>query len=391
MRRGAGLLVPVTLGPLLLLTLVPEHQWYLDADWGLRNAAVVVGFYTPVLAAIAAFDASRRLHPTLAVVGRSGSRGWGVTLVPPGAALAWTMILTATAWVGVVATAVGSGGIAPTDGWIVPETVLAYAAALAVGQWIGSMVRGALAPVLAAVVVIVATLPTGVGVRALQVATTTGTMVGLDRTPSRALVSIGVNVSILLLFTGLTLTTNRGRPRARPAVLAALTLPLVTTLSLSVGSPAQEFQPSQAATVCVGSSPRVCGPARTERLLTIAQRDLAQASSALAASGLALPSEYAVARGDAGRALGPGVTQLPIELSSLTRNHLPEAALLDALAQPRLCAALYTAQTADEYLDLAAVVSSWIGQQLALPEGPTGPAPADVQDANRRLNECPLP
>ena len=391
MRRGAGILVPVTLGPLLLLTLVPGHRWYLDADWGLRNAAVVVGFYTPVLAAIAAFDASRRLHPTLAMVGRSGSRGWGVTLVPPGAALAWTVLLTVTAWVGVVATAVGSGGIAPVDWWIAPETLLAYAAALAVGQWIGSMVRGVLAPVLAAVLVIVATLPTGVGVRALQVATTTGTMVGLDRTPSRALVSIGVDASILLLFAGLTIATNRGRARPRSAVLAALVLPLVITLGLSVRSPAEEFQPTQAATVCVGSSPRVCGPTRTERLLTIAQRDLAQATSALAASGLTPPSQYAIARGDAARALGPGITQLPIELSSLTRNHLPRAALIDALAQPRLCAALYTAQSAEEYIELADMVSSWIGQQLALPGGPTGPAPADVQDANRRLNECPLP
>ncbi len=301
------------------------------------------------------------------------------------------MILTATAWVGVVATAVGSGGIAPTDWWIMPETLLAYAAALAVGQWIGSSVRGALAPVLAAVLVIVATLPTGVGVRALQVATTSGTMVGLDRTPSRALVSIGVNASMLLLFTGLTLARNRGRARPRSAVLAALAVPLVVTLGLSVRSPAQEFRPSQAATVCVGSSPTVCGPARAQRLLTIAQRDLAQATSALAASGLRLPSEYAVARGDAGQALGLGVTQLPIELSSLTGNHLPRAALLDALAQPRLCAALYTAQSAEEYIELADMVSSWIGQQFALPGGPTGPAPADVQDANHRLNECPLP
>ena len=96
----------------------------------------------------------------------------------------------------------------------------------------------------------------------------------------------------------------------------------------------------------------MCGPTRTERLLTIAQRDLAQATSALAASGLTLPSQYAIARGDAARALGPGITQLPIELSSLTRNHLPRAALIDALAQPRLCAALYTAQSAEEYIEL---------------------------------------
>lgn len=390
MRRGAGLLVPVTLGPLLLLTLVPGHRWFLDADWGLRNVGLVVGFFTPVLAAIAAFDSSQRLHPTLAMVARSGSRGWGATLTPPAAALAWTILVTAAAWIAVVVTSTLSGGIGPADWWVLPETVVAYASALAFGQWVGGVVRGALAPVLAAVVVLAATLATGVGVRAFQLATTSGTMVGLERTPSRALVSIGVNASVLLLFTGLTWTTNRGRARPRTATLVALVLPLLLTVGLSAGSSAQEFQPSQSTPVCIGANPRVCGPARTERLLTLAQRDLAGATTALAGSGLQLPNRYAIARGEAGRTLGPDTTQLPIELSSLVRGHLPRPALVGALARPRLCAALYTASTAQEYLDLAAVVSAWIDTALTHPGGTSGPAPAEVQDANRRLTTCAL-
>lgn len=390
MRRGAGLLVPVALTLLLLFVLVPGHRWFLDADWGLRYSGVVVLFMAPVLAAVAAFDASTRLQPTMALVARCSTRGWVVSVLPSTAALLWALLVTAGAWGAVLVTVAAAGGIAPADWWVVPETVLAYAAALALGQWIGSRVRGVMAAVAAAVVVMVAaTLPTMLGIQAFQVATSTGTMVGLVRTPSRALVAMGINASIVVLFLGLTMATARGRSRPRTAMLLALTLPVLLTVSLGVAtSAAQEFRPSPEAEVCVGTHPTVCGPQRTHPLLTVAQRDLAEAGTALRGSNLVLPARYAIARGEAVRALGTDTAQLPIELSSLVRGHLPHAALLRALSQPRACAAVFSARTAPEYLAYTDVVTGWMDQQLR--QGTPGPAPAAVQDANRRLATCPV-
>lgn len=390
MRRGAGVLVPVTLGPLLLLTLGSSQGWFLDADWGLRSAGVVVGFYTPVLAAMAAYDATTRVQPTLAMVGRSGSRGWGVTLLPPGAAFVWAAVAMAAAWAVVVAVVVVSRGIAPADWWVVLETLFAFAAALAVGSWIGNHAGGVLAPALAAVVVIAATLLKFLGVTAFQVVSSSGPMVGIERTPSRALVTIGVNASIVVLFLGLELSGNRGRRRPPVVALVALALPLVITLGLSVDREAEEYRPTQEASVCVGSDPVVCGPARAQRLLTVAQRDLADATVALGRSGLPLPDAFMVARGESVRELGPDRAELPVQLASLGRGHLSRSVVLDALSQPHVCAALFEAPTAEEYLNLAAGVRAWMDQQLSLPAGASGPAPGAVLDAYHRLDSCTI-
>lgn len=393
LRRGAGLLIFPTIAGFLLATSATTHPWLLDADWGMRHGAAAVLIFSPLLAAAVAYDLSRRVNPTLAEVARGSSRGSFATLLPMVAALFWSLAATAISWAVIGIVVAHGGGVGSGDRWIYLETISAFAAASAVGALVGSHVKGVTAVAVApGVVLAVATVLGGRGIKAFQVVSSSGTMIGLERTPARAALAVAVNLSIALLCIVAAWLTNGVRPPSRLA-LGALAIPLVATLVIQVTLPIQdsEYRPTREAQACVGSSPVVCGPARAANLMRGAQGDLAAARVKLRNSGLALPDRFVIARGDAARGLGPSVAPLDYDPSSLVEGHLGRDALVAALATPQLCEALFHESTAPAYLELISEVGEWLTKALEPGQRPTQAAPVKVRDAYAKLSTCPTP
>lgn len=393
LRRGTSLLVLPTLVGFLLATSASTHPWLLDADWGVRYTSAAVFIFAPLVAAVAAYDVSRRVHPTLAHVARGSVRGAAALLLPVAAAVVWAVAASAVSWT-VIWTAVSlSAGIGPRDPWVYAETAAAYLAAAAVGALVGHRAKGVAGAAFAAgLVLIVGTVLAGWGVKAFQVASSSGTMIGIERTPVRAGLAIALNLSIALLcLAALRLTTGVSRPSR--VALAAVALPLAAVLVMHVALPIRdsEYRPTREAQACVGDAPVVCGPEGAARLLQKAQRDLAQARLALRESQLPLPERFAIARGDAVRSLGPSVAELSYDPSALVDGHLRREALVQALAAPRVCDALFHESTAPEYLDYLSEVGGWLDGQLQATAAGLEPAPASVQAAYAKLSTCETP
>lgn len=391
LRRGAGLLIFATIVGFLLATSASVHPWLLDAGWGMRNSAAVVLIFCPFLAAVVAYDVSRRVNPTLAEVARGSSRGSFAAFLPMTAAFLWALVATAVSWLVIGIAASLAGGVGASDPWIYFETMSAYAAAAAVGTLVGNHVKGVTSVAVAAGIVLAAAMVlAGQGIKAFQVVYSSGTMIGLERTPARAALAIAVNLSIALLCIGVAGLTSGVRRPSRFA-LGALAIPLVASLVIAVTLPIRdsEYRPSRETQACVGSSPVVCGPARAADLLRGAQRDLAAARLKLRDSEMALPDRFVIARGDAARALGSSATVLEYDPSSLVDGHLGRDVLVQDLATPRLCEALY-GEGAQEYLDLISEVSVWLMKALEPAQGPSEAAPAAVRAAYAKLLTCPI-
>ena len=391
LRRGAGLLIFATIAGFLLATSATTHPWLLDADWGMRYSAAVVLIFAPFVAAVVAYDVSRRFNPTLAEVARGSSRGSFATFLPMTAVFLWALAATAVSWAVIGIAVAKAGGVGASDPWIYLETMSAYAAAAAVGTLVGNHVKGVTAVAVAAgIVLAAATVLGGRGIKAFQVVSSSGTMIGLERTPSRAALAIAVNLSIALLCIVAARLTSGVRPPSRLG-LGALAIPLVASLVMYMTLPIRdsEYRATREAQACVGSSPVMCGPARAADLLRGAQRDLAAARLKLQNSQLALPDRFVIARGDAARALGSSATPLDYDPSSLVDGHLGRDVVVQALATPRLCEALFHGATAPEYLDLISEVSVWLTKALEPRQGPSEAAPAAVRVAYAKLLTCP--
>jgi hypothetical protein len=390
LRRGAGLLIFATIAGFLLALSASTHPWLLDGDWGMRYNASAVLILSPFLAAVVAYDVSRRFNPTLAEVARGSSRGSFAAFLPMAAVLLWSLAATAVSWAAIGIAAALAGGVGASDPWIYLETMSAYAAAAAVGTLVGSHVKGVTAVAVAAgIVLAAATIVGGQGIKAFQVADSSGTMIGLERTPARAALAIAVNLSIALLCIGAARLTSGVRSPRRLA-LSALAVPLVAVLVMSMTLPIQdsEYRPTREARACVGTSPAVCGPARATTLLRGAQRDLAAARLKLRDSGLTLPDQFVVVRGDAVRTLGTAAP-LDYDPSALVDGHLSRDVLVQASATPRACEALFHDGSAQPYLDLISVVSMWLTKALEPGQGPSEAAPAAVRAAYAKLSTCP--
>ena len=391
LRRGAGLLIFATIAGFLLAIAATTHPWLLDADWGLRYSASAVIIFSPFLAAVVAYDVSRRFNPTLAEVARESSRGSFAIFLPMTAVFLWALAATAVSWAVIGIMVAKAGGVGAGDPWIYLETMSAYAAAAAVGTLVGNHVKGVTAVAIAAgIVLAAATVLGGQGIKAFQVVTSTGTLIGIERTPARAALAIAVNLSIAILCIAAARLTNGVKPPSRLA-LGALSIPLVATLALHMTLPIRdsEYRPTRQAQACVGSSPVVCGPARATNLLRGAQGDLSAARLKLRNSELALPDRFVVARGDAVRTLGSSATALDYDPSSLVDGHLGRDVIFQAFATPRVCEAFFHDATGTEYLKLTSTVTDWLKKALEPGPGPGEAAPAAVRVAYAKLATCP--
>ena len=266
-----------------------------------------------------------------------------------------------------------------------------YAAAAAVGVVTGRLVKGVAAAVVAAGVTLVAgPLLAGQNVMAFQVATSSGTMIGLDRSPTKAVLGLVLHAAILVGCLGASQLVGRGA--SRKWISASIVIPVVPAIILAAVVPQtrDESVPTRSTISCFGNAPSVCGPVDAELLLTAAQRDLAEAGSRLAGSGLALPERYYVVRGPAATEYADRGAILSYDPSGLTNGHLTAGAIAATMSTPRLCGAYFDSRTAPEYLELVEVVRIWMDGALSGADA-VSPAPASVRNAYDRLRSCPLP
>ena len=393
LRRGAvSLMLPATLA-FLGVTAVGTSSWRLDAEWGMRYTAAGILVLAPLLAALVAHDVAKRLHPTLAELSLGSARGARTVLLPVVGGWLCAVVATLAAWGVMMLVVEGGGGYLTADPLVHLEMMAAFAAAAATGGVSGTLVPGPGAPAVAAgAVLTVATVLGGQGVKIFQVATSSGTMIGIERTPVRAALAVAVNLSVVLLCLGLLLLLRAGRARGS-ARLVLLCVPLVASIMavLLMPLPDSEYRPSRSAQACVGSVPQVCGPDRAEELLTRAQLDLERATRQLAGAGLDLPTHYVVARGDAVRSIGPDRALLDYDPSAGSDGHLSTQSVVGALSAPRVCEALFHDDTAPAYLDRITVVAQWMEAALGSDPSSAQVAPPDVKEAYEVLSTCATP
>jgi hypothetical protein len=390
MRRGVGLTLLPTIVAFLGVSSLGNRAWSLDADWGLRYTAGAIILFAPLVAAVVAYDTARKLAPGLAVVGRGSVRGQRAGLLPMFAAVAWAVIATSLSWLVIIAVVARSGGVPPSDPWVWAEMASVYLAAGAIGALVGSRVPTVVAVALSAgAVFVLASLLGSQGIKALQVAMSTGTMIGLERTPARAALAISVNLAVALCAAAATVLLARPR-QPRPWMIAAAAVPAALAVAVHLAFPFQdsEYRPTRAPLACWGSAPALCGPSNAAPLLIAAQRDLAAARDSLEASGLPLPSTFSAVRPDRYTTIGTAAP-LTYDPSALVDGHLSREAVAQALAMPRLCSALFSEASAPEYLALVSTSATWI--DASLKAGSRAAAPPQVADAYDRLANCHVP
>lgn len=389
-RRGLASRAAWILVGLLVAVLMSRGVTIRDPDWALRSSADATLFFCPVLAAAVAYDVGRRVAPTLAYVARTGARGplSGCLTVPAG--IISGMAVYVVAWVGTAIAARWQDGMAVSDVWIVPETFAALSAAACVGMMIGSMRPDVLAPALAAgVLLLIQVLTRESELSLFAVAASAGTMVGIERTPLRAVSAIGVNVAVALGATIATWAFASAMATRRGAWLgvAAIPLALVLIVRAALLPSDSEYRPSTEPTVCVGVRPSVCGPVSARVFLVEAQADLSDALVDLAPSGLPFQQRYTIARGGAEKSLPADTSELLLDPSQMVDGHLTSGTITEVLSVPRYCPALTDAVAAQPLLQRIEIVHSWLARHVGSRNGVT-PAPAGVVQAYEELLDC---
>lgn len=301
------------------------------------------------------------------------------------------MIGMLVSWVGVGGIVIVHSGIGPRDLWIYAETAAVVAAACAVGVLCGCRLDATTAVVAAAISVFgSAILLSRVDLRPFQVATSSGTSIGVDRTPDRALVAILLHGAVVFVgyLVAWAAASSADRARRWEIVFGSVALAAVVIFAATRPFQDSEFRPTHEASTCVGHAPTVCGPRSADKLLIVVQKDLAQAEAQLSRSGLPLPTDYRVVRGEAVRGVG-AATPFTLDPADLTTGHLPTDAVAQLLSRPHVCASLYSDQDATATLDQIDLVTAWMATALVT-EDP-GRAPETVRSAYANLSACPLP
>lgn len=389
--RGSGPWLFLSMAGFLIASVIASHQWSQEFDWGARHLAAAAYIFAPLVAGAAAYDTARRGRPSVQEIGLGAPRGGWVVIAPALAVLAWAVLAALVSWCAVAVVVVLNRGFGPTDLWVYLETVTVLAAAAFLGAVVGCLVEGMVAVAVAVGVVLLPALLLGpAGVSLFQVASSSGTMLGLERTPARAVLAIVVNGSVVLVAVAVTLLHFRS-PR-RPLVWATApwaTVAVVAVLSATWPIDDSEYRP-EATQVCrTADDVEVCGPPEAARFWLAAAQDLAAARSTLQAADLPLPSRFAVARGAAVTDLPPGTAALDLDTASVRNGHLSHSVMASTLSTPRACAGFFDSAEAIELLELADTVRVWLSGELDEPSG--GPAPAEVTAAYEVLSSCPTP
>lgn len=389
LRRGYAARASFLLCGFMAASVATSHYAVQDPEWGARALAVGMFFFSPILAGATAFDVGRRAGSSFEPAGLFTIRGPLNAPLIASAGVAASMVVHLLAWIALVAVARANAGLPFADFLIGPETLAALAASAAVGLLVGGLRSDLMGPVIAtAAVLLTQMLTRSWELTVFQVASSAGTLLGIERTPTRALLAIGINMSVALSCV-LALWAARSPIVAhRRFWIAASVVPIVSILLLrpALLPTDSEYRPETGPTVCIGQAPTVCGPQSASGLLAVARADLDKAIRHLADSQLPFPQRYAIARGESINSLPPNTAELALDPSILEQGHLSQQTLTDTLSLPRFCEAMTNAEQAQPLLAHLEQVHTWLATQMRA-ERPE-PAPETVKAAYSALLDC---
>jgi hypothetical protein len=388
LRRGIGRPLAVALLAFVLTSLLSQPDWPVELDWGIRLTAASLVVVSPCVAAAAAFDTSRRLMPTLAMLSRGSVRHPFSVALPALAVVAWSVAVYVVVWAVAAAFVVRRGGVGITDWWVFPEIVAPLFGAGMVGLVVGLTLASRWAAVAAAVAVMtasVAAVPWGRG--AFEALTTYGTLTGLERPSARA---AAVVVGVVVVALGcLVAARELNRPsRARRLVLAAC----ATVVGVAALAPAawpwrqDVYVFTTEPYGCVGRAPAVCGPQSRLPLLRPVQASLADAYRALDGTEFVGPRAFSVERVDHYSHLA-GAAPLDFDPAFLRGDRYDTVAVAGLLLRPHQCRALFDASGAGPILEAQSRVQPWL---VAVLRGgiPARPVPAEVSADFDIIQQC---
>lgn len=387
-RRGAGAPVAVALAGFTLTTVFSQGHWQVEWDWGTRLSAASVIIACPLVAAAAAHDTARRYRPTVAELAKASARRGSQALAPALAVALCAGAAYVLTWLAVAVAVLRRGGVGPTDYWVYAEVLLPILVSSLVGACVGLVVDGFLAApaaVLAVLATLVIAAPFGRG--PFEAVTTYGTLTGLQRTPSRAMLSLA---GLLVLGGGLVLAsswlTAVRRPRSFLWVLLAPVVAVAVVLPAAWPLDSQVYEVSTEQVRCVGRHPAVCGPTSRLPLLEPVQTSLADSYHTLDGTQFVAPQRFTVARLDQYAKLG-SAAPLDFDPANLTAQGYSPQATARALARPHQCAELFSAKEAGPLLDAQDVVQGWLVAVL-VGQTPPKPVPSDVTSAFEAILSC---
>lgn len=390
LRRGtATLAFPAFVAVGIIVTL-SRQGWEYEWDWAFSNASSGILIIAPLLAGIVAFDRSRRVFPTLAMMARTAARGGWADLIL--ALAAW--IVGVAAWASTMGyaafrAAVHHPGGTP-DPWIFIEVPALLAFACAVGVLVGSTMNGLMAgPVAAAIVYAARFFGGSLGVEGFMAAGgATGPLAALERDPIAALVLIVLHLILAVLAIAISRVVTSARPllarrgwTGTGAVLAVVAF----VLAHSALSGHEPYRWTTAAPVCFGTSAEVevCGPATASASLRIAQDGLSRAVARLDGSELDLQRRYVLPYGTR---IDPSWGVLRVTPDEFVDGSLGVGDAAATVSTPRLCQAYFGDRPPEGLLDDQSEVARWVTASLRS-STPPPPSSATV-DAYRELRTC---
>lgn len=387
LKRGIGPAVGLLTILLIALRISQGQPWLLDSDWGLREVAGATYITAPLVAGAVAFDYSQKFACGLGPLARSVVRGRHGALLPVLSIFIWAFAGQCLAMGAVLAICSSQGAVPPRDLWILPEAAAATLAAATVGMLVGVRVGGLIAAAVGSGIVLLAMIVlAALDIHVFQVLSNSGTMIGLERSPARAVAAIGANLSIGVACTGFSMDAFSVRRASRVAA-AAMVVPVIACLSMQSKFPfgESEYRPDKATLTCRGDHPTICGPEYSTPLLAAVANDLTSTYAKLSNSGLRLPAKFLVSRERKGGWRSDS-SNYSLDPSTFVRGVASNGATIAAISMPRPCAALFGSGDPTKLMQASDTVSLWLDKVLA--GAANASAPTQVSDAYEELLNC---
>ncbi len=378
LRRGVGVPTALVVFGFVLTSLLVQPDWRVELDWATRLTAASLLLVCPGVAAATAFDVSRRLRPTVAMLSLGSTRPWVHIALPALAVVAWSVLAYVLVWAVAAVMVFTHDGVGITDWWVFPETLFPVFSAGMVGLLVGMAVSGRWAAPLAAVAVLAAAVvdsPWGRG--PFEAVTTYGTLTGLQRPTGRALAAV---VGVLVVGLGALVAARElhrsGRTRRAVVIGCAVVIVVGTVVPAAWPWRQEVYVVTQEPYGCVGSDPAVCGPRSRLKLLRPVQTSLADAYRALAGTDFTGPTSFRVVRVEHHSDLN-GAAPLDFDPAFIRGDRYDPGAIARILARPYTCRALYEAASAAPILDAEDQVVPWL-QAVLSGKAPARPVPDQV-------------
>lgn len=373
LARGLGAPLALALFAFVLTSLLTQPDWRVELDWATRLTAASLIVVSPCVAAAAAFDTSRRLRPTLAILSRGSTRHSVHIALPALAVVAWSVLAYMVVWTVAAVLVAMHGGVGVTDWWVFPEIVAPLVGAGMVGLLAGMSLGGRTAAPVAAVAVIaalIAAAPWGRG--PFEAVTTYGTLTGLQRPTIRAVAAI---VGVLIVaFGALVAAREVHRPiTSRRVVLGGSAAVILLGTIVPAAWPWRQdvYESTREPYGCIGGTPSVCGPQSRLSLLRPVQASLADAYRTLEGTDFTRPTSFRVTRLDHYAELH-GSAPLDFDPAFIRGNRYDKGAIAQALVRPHQCLDLFDATRSVPILDAQDRVQPWLKAVLS---GETQPHP----------------